>query len=243
MKKKSFLFIIIFAPIFLNAQIQSIGFQANAIHNFSYRDNDFDQEKSIKLPILVLPSYTLEYNKIKPNRKLGFQAALGVVWEGLRIKRSFQPLFRGNPSNITISKITSGLSPSLRFGIFKQDRSFRLASGIHFRYFSTNSFVSISSAAVFDNESYQIIAEFEYLVNTRIHASFYINAEYKLFEIGSNEIRLNLIGNIGLHPIYRTTSIIEDFILNETKHIVHNNYGTYLGLGFKMIVFCESNKG
>lgn len=53
--------------------------------------------------------------------------------------------------------------------------------------------------------------------------------------IDNNELRLNFIGNIGLHPIYRATSIIENFITSERKQIIHNNYGTYLGLGLKLV--------
>ena len=93
---------------------------------------------------------------------------------------------------------------------------------------------------MFDNESYNPRAEFEYLVDIKIHSSLFINIDYKLFKLDRNEIRLNFIGNIGLHPIYRATGIIEDFIKNETRRIVHNNYGTYIGLGFKIVRSTDS---
>ena len=163
------------------AQTQSLSFYVNAIHNFSYTDNNFDKEKSIKLPILVLPSYALEYHKIKPNKNFGFQASLGVVWNGIRIKRSFRPLRNGVPRNLTSGSTTSGLSPSLRFGIFKQYKLFRIASGLNLRYFSNNNSVGISTPNVYDNESYNPRAETEYLVDIKVHSSLFINIDYKLF--------------------------------------------------------------
>ena len=234
MKNISLLFFLLNISIGLSAQTQSLSFFVHALHNFSYVDNDFDQDASIKKPIHVLPSYALEYDKIMPDKKTGYHIALGVVWEGIRLNRKFGPLSNGEPSNLTIGKTISGIAPSLRGGIFRKHNSFRFATGVHLRFIS-NSFVSISGPQVSDNEFFQAIAEFDFVVKNSVHSSVYINVDYKLFNIDNNELRLNFIGNIGLHPIYRATSIIENFITSERKQIIHNNYGTYLGLGLKLV--------
>ena len=234
MKKLLLLFILISISTFSFAQTQSLGFYVNALHNFSYVDSDFNPDASIKKPIHVLPSYALEYDKIHPNKKFGYHVALGVVWEGIRLKRRFSPLNNGQPSNRTFTESISGLGPSLRGGIFKNHKKIRFATGVHLRFIS-NSFVAMLGPVVSENESFQAIAEFEYLVLNSIHSSIYVNVDYKLFNIDKNEIRLNFIGNVGLYPIYRITSIIEDFMKNETVRVIHNNYGTYLGIGIKFV--------
>ena len=190
-------------------------------------DNDFDEDETITLPLVPLLAYGLEYRRMT-DKEFGLHVALGVVWEGISIRRRID--------NSRRTRSRSDLNASFRAGVFKNYKSFRIATGVHFRFIpGGNSFSNRFDNNINNGERVSLVAGMEYFESFNVHSSIYLNVDYKLFTTGRSVIRLNFIGNIGLYPIYITTSLIENFIENETKRIIHNNYGTYLGIGVKLV--------
>lgn len=218
-------------------QKHSLSFYANALHNFIYVDKDSDREESITRPLHVLPSYGLEYNTMNANKKIGLQASLNVVSDGIKLRR--RKTYVNNNGTIVINRrgrSTSGSSPSLRVGLFRNLKAFRMATGLQLRYIpNNNSFTNRFAPNVNNGESVSLIWGKTYFFSFNVHSSLYLNVDYKLFTTGRSDIRLNFIGNIGLYPLYKTTSLIENFIENETRRIIHSNYGSYIGIGFKLV--------
>jgi len=234
MKKNIILLSLFFSTILLYGQKHSVGLYLNAIHNFSYLNNNFDSDKTVRQPLYVLRSFGIEYShNIKNN--LGLYSSFSVINIGVRINRTYRARFDGRELMHRRGSALYSQTPSIRLGLVVKHNSINITFGPNIRYIPKVN-VGNSSPSVFENESYTPIAELEYNDNkSNLHASLFFNLDFKIAQAYRNEIRLNFISNLGLHSIYTTTSRIENFDNNEVKEIVHNNFGTYLGVGVKII--------
>ncbi len=83
---------------------------------------------------------------------------------------------------------------------------------------------------------YQAIAVYEKLAENDLHWSLFTRISWAYYRTKNNKFlfRLNLVGNLGLHSIYQTTSIIEDFTDGKSYNLVLDNYGSFLGIGISI---------
>ena len=214
------------------AQKHTLGFTLNVTYNHNYLGKNFSIDENSFRPFRINHKLGIEYNYNLPNNGFSLYTAIMEIPHNVCASRKFDRLINGNSVEVAPRRCTGGSSIGLGLGVRWDINSIQITSGFSFRNINERPRGSIG-AVVFENHAYSGINELEYLLSFPLHTSIFlkVNIDLKIFRNKYERLGLNIISNIGLHPIYIAKSRYDNFTTGEVIHTELNNFGTYFGLG------------
>ncbi len=236
------IFIFLCLPIVVTAQKHTVGFTLNAVYNHNYLGKDLPIDENSFRPFRLNHKLGIEYHYRLSHNGFGLYAAVMEIPHNVCSSRRFNVLINnGNLSEAAPFGCTGGSSIGFGIGVQQMIKSIQITSGLSFRNINERPRGTIGSI-IFDDQAYSGIDELEYLLSFPFHSSVFlkVNIDLKVFRNKYERLGLNIITNIGLHPIFKATSRYENFTTGEVINTELNNYGTYFGLG---LTYSRSSEG
>lgn len=181
--------------------------------------------------------YGLEYIKRSKNDKLIYYGAIKAVANGTYVGQPFDDSVFG-PDNWRGEDHYSNDNLAIQMGIGKTllrkkgRNRLDIITGLSLRLFSNKETISYKRIECIGPSCFQPFVEIDY-TDKKIHPSIFgrfswINIEHKK---GFYNMRINLVGAIGLASVYTAKSVFED--ADGQNYNVFSQYnGSYLGIGF-----------